>query len=386
MKKTLLGFWAAMLLAASAAIAGEPRGFYRITSADDTGFTDFGPNGIAVWTNAVIGGAGRIQCATALPAAEDDWRDAFFFTATGAVMSVTLPLECPPAGMVLIPAGSFAMGNATNVFPPDESWPDELPQHTVFISAFFMDQTHVTETHWDQVRLWAVDRGYDDLPLGSWRDGTNYSQGPLHPIHLVSWFDAVKWCNARSEREELTPVYYTDAGFTTVFRTGTDTPYANWAAKGYRLPTEAEWEKAARGGVAHRRFPWSDSHEIQHDRANYFSRTNELYDTSPTREFHPDHTAGGEPFTSPVDAFPPNGYGLYDMSGNVFDWCWDWYSSDYYAVSPHTDPRGPDNPGSRMLRGGAWARNAVRARVAYRAFNDPSGRVDFIGFRCVRGL
>jgi|GEM_PF-2637864 len=138
-------------------------------------------------------------------------------------------------GMVLIPAGSFQMGDAF-----EEGGPSELFRHEVTVSAFYMDRYEVTKALWDQVRTWAEGRGYDDLPEGG-------GKGPSHPVHTVSWFDAIKWANARSQRDGRTPVYYTDAGFTTVYKTGDVTPHPNWSANGYRLPTEAEWEKAGRG-------------------------------------------------------------------------------------------------------------------------------------------
>ena len=130
----------------------------------------------------------------------------------------------------------------------------------------------------------------------------------------------VKWCNARSEKEGLAPCYHTDVARTAVYRTGrvdVTNDMVNWSANGYRLPTEAEWEKAARGGLVGRRFPWGD--QITHSLANYSSDSIYPYDTSPTRGYHPDYQAGGAPYTSPVGNFAANGYGLYDMAGNVYE-------------------------------------------------------------------
>lgn len=110
-------------------------------------------------------------------------------------------------------------------------------------------------------------------------------------------------------------------------------PHVRWNA-GYRLPTEAEWEKAARGGKNGHRFPWADAETITHRQANYVSNGTE-YDVSPTKGWHPEY--GRQP--SPVADFPPNGYGLYDMAGNVPEYCWDWHGA--YAGQPVTDPRGP---------------------------------------------
>jgi formylglycine-generating enzyme required for sulfatase activity len=194
----------------------------------------------------------------------------------------------------------------------------------------------------------------------------------------------------------LTPVYYTDAGFTQVFTNGdgSTTVYANWGANGYRLPTEAEWEKAARGGLSGQRFPWGDT--ISESQANYNANPNPpnsggfAYDLGP---YTGDNTNfdSGSVGTSPVGYFAPNGYGLNDMAGNVFEWCWDWYAANPYpAGSPYlggTDPRGPVEPlSNRVLRGGFWGGYAHIERCAFRSSVKPVGTSFDVGFRCVRGL
>jgi sulfatase modifying factor 1 len=280
--------------------------------------------------------------------------------------------------MVLIPAGSFVMGACTNV--GQESISDAVPQHTVTVSAFYMDKYEVTSNLSAQVYAWATNKGYS---FGTGCRG----KAANHPVSSVDWHDAIAWCNARSQRDGFTPCYTNANG--TVYTNAAANSFAggcNWAAGGYRLPTEAEWEKAARGGVANRRFPWYDANTIQHARANYSAAPASLaYDTSPTTGYHPTFTTGDTPYTSPVGSFAPNGYGLYDMAGNVFEWCWDWYAV-YDSSSPATDPRGPASGMYRVLRGGSWLNNTSSARVANRIYVSPVFEYTYIGFRCARGL
>lgn len=279
-----------------------------------------------------------------------------------------------PTNMVLIAAGSFMMGNSLT----DDGRGNELPVHAVGVSAFYMDRTEVSMVLWDQVYNWARDNGYMFENAGLGKDGD-------HPVHTVNWYDCVKWCNARSEREGLVPAYYTDATQTTVYRYGKLNVQNDWVSwsTGYRLPTEAEWEKAARGGAEGRRFPWTGTDDITHSLANYNSTTESAYDISPTRGYHPIFATGAAPYTSPVGYFAPNGYGLYDMAGNVFEWCWDW--RDAYANSPASDPRGPETGGERVLRGGGWSNTAVNARTALRHGATPQTANSEVGFRTVRG-
>lgn len=289
-----------------------------------------------------------------------------------------------PPGMALIQAGSFVMGYATNVFLSSEAEGDELPQHTVNVSGFYMDIYEVTKAFWDEVKAHNGGNGYT-------YSNTGVGKATDHPVQTVNWFDAVKWCNARSERDGLTPVYYTDAGFTTVYQTGEIAPFADWAASGYRLPTEGEWEKAAGGGAGNTRFPWTDyTNKISWAKANYYGQNNTYsYDLDGgSGAFHPTFATGGVPYTSPVGYFAPNGYGLYDMAGNVWEWCWDWYDASYYDSSPANDPKGPAGPlTDRVVRGGSWSGFAYLERVADRLDQSPAD-VGFenIGFRCARGL
>ena len=253
-----------------------------------------------------------------------------------------------PAAYAAIPGGNFTMGDTL------DGMTDATP-HTVNVSAFYMQLSEVSKALWDEVRDWGMTHGYADIPAGA---GTAAG----HPVQTVNWYDVVKWCNAKSEKDGLTPCYYTDAEQTAVYKTGThdiDNTMVKWSTNGYRLPTEAEWEKAARGGLSGKRYPLGDS--ITPADANY-SRVS----------------------TVAVASYAPSGYGLYDMAGNVWEWCWDWYSASYYGTPESlTDPAGP--VGSvRVLRGGGWDNDDFYNRVSIRNQYGPSGPYNFLGFRTVR--
>lgn len=270
--------------------------------------------------------------------------------------------------MVLIPAGAFMMGNSFT----NEGAKGEFPRHDVTVSAFYMDKWKVTKALWDEVASWAVTNGFNF-------DSGALGKAATHPAHSMTWYDAVKWCNARSQKMGLGAVYYTDAALTQVYRSGQVDPYANWSARGYRLPTEAEWEKAARGGLSDKRFPWGDT--ISQSQANYYSTGKTSYDVNPTQGFHPLYAVDPMPYTSPVGSFAANGYGLYDMAGNLWEWCWDAFEP--YSSSSQTDPRGPAFVSLRMLRGGGWGDEAFFCRTAERYALTPDNLNSDLGFRTV---
>ena len=252
---------------------------------------------------------------------------------------------------------------------------DELPVHEVYVSAFYMNQYLVTWDLWYEVYTWALDNEYDF-------DNPGFGKAADHPVQDVSWYDVVKWCNARSEKERRVPAYYVDPSHSTVYRTGqldVESAWVKWDA-GYRLPTEAEWEKAARGGLDGNRFPWGDT--IDQSQANYRSSSTYAYDINPTQGYHPEFQADGLPYTSPVSYFMPNDYGLYDMAGNLSEWCWDWKSDTYYSQSPHLNPRGPASGMSRVIRNGGWLSPAFSCRTSYRNQAWPEAAAYF-GFRSV---
>jgi formylglycine-generating enzyme required for sulfatase activity len=309
-----------------------------------------------------------------------------------AQATFTLGATPPPLeGMALIPAGEFQMGDTFG-----EGGSDELPVHAVYVDAFYLDRTEVTNQQYAEALNWAYAQGglitVTSGVVYKYNSGTSYPYCDTttsssysritwngsafgvtagkedHPMVMVSWYGAVAYANWRSGMQGK-PLCY-----------DLSTWECNWGS-GYRLPTEAEWEKAARGGAAGHRFPWSDTDTIQHARANYRSYVNYAYDTSPTREYHPTFNTGTYPYTSPVGYFAPNGYGLYDMAGNAWEWCHDWYDGSYYGSSPYSNPHGAGTGNYRVLRGGAWGYGAVYLRCSFRNYYYPDYRNHSIGFR-----
>ena len=264
-----------------------------------------------------------------------------------------------PDGLVLIPAGSFSMGDTSDGLI-------DAPVHEVNLSAFYLARNLVTAGQWNTVRTWALTHGYTGFISGEGDD--------TFPVASISWFDAIIYCNARSQMEGLIPCYYDVVGGG-VMKSGTNVPTVNWNATGYRLPTEAEWEKAGRGGLVGKRFPWGNT--ISHSQANYKSADIFSYDVSPTRGFHPIYQ-----IMAPVGSFASNSYGLNDMAGNLIQWCWDWRSA--YDISTPTNPRGPTSGNSRTGRGGSYVHTADFCRVGARDSDTPTGRYRTFGCRVAR--
>jgi formylglycine-generating enzyme len=270
-----------------------------------------------------------------------------------------------PSGMALIPAGSFVMGDSLD----GEA---DAPTNTEYISAIYMDTNLVSYSFWQQVYQWAVNNGYGFDNPGTGNAGNQ-------PVQSINWYDAVKWCNARSQWAGVPPVYFTDSGLTQIYKSGDLAPYANWSAAGYRLPTETEWEKSARGGLTGNRFPLGNT--LSQSQANYYGDPIDyVYDLGPSG-YNPAFGDGIGVDTSPVGYFPPNGYGLNDMAGNVAEWCWDWYGT--YASGVQSNPHGPSAGSFRVLRGGSWVINAYNCRAANRSYYYPSLGGNAYGFRGV---
>jgi formylglycine-generating enzyme required for sulfatase activity len=247
--------------------------------------------------------------------------------------------------MVRINGGTFTMGSPTNEVGRDN---DEI-QRQVTISSFQMSRYQITQREYQEIM------------------GKNPSRfrGDNLPVEWVTWFDAVEYCNRRSQREGLTPAY-TITVITRTHRTVT------WdrSANGYRLPTEAEWEYACRAGTT---TPFNTGNNITTSQANY--NGNHPYNNNARGEYRK--------HTIQVGSFAPNAWGLYDMHGNVSEWCWDFY--DTYADGVQTDPTGATSRAVyRVFRGGSWGDGGKSLRSSYRSRGVPESRYVIVGFRVVR--
>jgi sulfatase modifying factor 1 len=355
---------AGLFFTTTSCLSGQEARFFRISGPAATAITAFLPDGSMVWSNAQPGGTYTVQTASSSES-ETNWVDYVQIPTTNSVHTNLLIDFHPPAGMTLIPAGSFTIGDTLD-------GDSEARPTNVTVSTFYMETNLVSYSLWQSVYNWATNHGYGFDNAGS-------GKAANHPVHTVNWFDALKWCNARSQQEGLTPIYLT--GFLKVYTNGQIHALAIWTANGYRLPTEAEWEKAARGGLSGQRFPWGNT--ISLGQANYYGDTAHYsYDLGPNG-YNAAFATGSVPWTSPAGYFGPNGYGLYDMAGNMAQWCWDWWWTPYVGG---TDPHGADGKNARVYRGGAWSGPAFFARSAYRTHAYPDASTYYIGLRCVRKL
>jgi formylglycine-generating enzyme required for sulfatase activity len=248
-----------------------------------------------------------------------------------------------------IPAGSFLMGS-----PDDdkEAFGREKPQHRVRISKpFYVGVYEVTQAQYEAVM--GNNPSYFS-PNGGGKEKVAGQLTDQHPVKSISWLDAVTFCNKLSEREGRKPFYEID---------GKEVRVPDWSGPSYRLPTEAEWEYACRGNSSTpMRYSFGD----------------DAAELGEYAWFGEDFSKGA---THPVGQKKPNGFGLHDMHGNVWEWCWDWFGEDYYKQSPAADPTGPEVASDRVYRGGGWYNLPRYCRSAYRDRDAPGYRFSFLGFR-----
>jgi formylglycine-generating enzyme required for sulfatase activity len=266
--------------------------------------------------------------------------------------------------MIYITGGTFTMG---------DTWgggdADELPTHSVTLSDFSIGKYEVTFAEWTEVYDWAVLNSYSFANTGiAGNDGIGGGDTTNEPVTWINWRDIIVWCNAASEYKSLTPVYtyssnvIKDSGDANT--TACDNAVPDWNADGYRLPTEAEWEYPAKGGNT--------------------DTNNEIYAGGATIEDVAWYLGNSGSDTKPVDTLAPNELGLYDMSGNVFEWNRDWYGSTYYSTSTSSDPYGPTSGYNWVIRSGGLSNSASNCRVANRVDFDPYSEGSGIGFRLDR--
>lgn len=276
------------------------------------------------------------------------------------------PNPVAPSGMVLVRGGTFTMGDLFSEGESDEN------THSVTLSDFYMGKHEVTFEEFDAFCAATGREKPDDRGWGRGR----------RPVINVDWYDAVEYCNWRSQKENLAPAYTIDKGRKDPNNQNSSdtkkwTVGLNANAKGYRLPTEAEWEYAAREGGKKVRFG-NGKDIIKPSEANF----------NASAEYKKDYSVAGEyrQKTVPVDELSANALGLKHLSGNVWEWCADWYGEKYYAESEGLrNPGGPTSGQYRVLRGGSWNGIPKVCRAAYRSRGYPNYRYNSFGFRVVRG-
>ena len=282
-----------------------------------------------------------------------------------------------PAGFTLIPGGTFTMGDTKN-----EGSPIERPTRLVTLSAFYVQFTETTYAQWKEIHDWNLsgNRGYD-LAEGQRGAYTESPYGGLpdtltnntHPVTRVSWWDIIKWCNAKSRKEGYEPCYYANSSLTEEIKSGSfysTIVYVKWSADGYRLPTEAEWEYAARGGLSENSYPWGN--QIAPGQANYVD--GQKNSTTPVGYYNGSQTPSGGDMK--------NGYGLYDVSGNVWELVWDRFG--IYSLNAQVNPHGPDSGDYVVVRGGSIGSSPDSLRCANRNNFSPIDRQPNVGFRLAR--
>lgn len=275
--------------------------------------------------------------------------------------SANLGVSPDPSGFVTLAGGTYFRGS-----PPDELGrsPNET-RHEVTVASFAIQRTPVTWAQWNAVRDWAIENGYD-IGLGQKGSHGDERNTENDPVTHITWHDAVKWLNAKSQMENLSLIYWQNMA--TPYRRGiVEAPVLKLDFNGYRLPTEAEWEYAARAGT---------------ETAFYTGPITAAHTADPALSLAAWYASNSVQHSRPVGGRQPNAWGLYDMLGNVHEWCGDWYQAAYQNDGPN-NPRGPVSGTRRILRGGSWANQAHYLRAAQRQDFVPGTSAGTLGFRPV---
>ena len=281
--------------------------------------------------------------------------------------------------MVKITGGTFIMGSPAS--EPNRNSAET--QHSVTVSDFYISKYQVTQKEWEEVM--GSNPSYfqgANLPSG-------LANGDNLPVEQVTWYDAVAYCNELSDSEGFDKVYTITSPSTSGGHITSATVAMDLSKNGYRLPTEAEWEYACRGKYSNKAtetatkpFGIGDGTKMVLGLANFYIQYS--YDLAQSGHYDVGNNTGYKGATTPIGSYKANSYGLYDMHGNVFEWCWDWY--DTYPGSGGSDYTGPGSGSGRVLRGGSWSRDGYYLRSAFRGSGLPSNWGDIIGFRVARSL
>ena len=258
--------------------------------------------------------------------------------------------------IVSIASGTFYMGDSTNLSPEEQQ-----PRHEVYLNQYSIAPYAVTNAEY-KIFCDMTNRAYPPEGGVSQASQGYFLNYPNHPVVGVSWYDATRYCNWLSASQGYSACY--------------DTTTWNFdpGKNGYHLPTEAQWERSARGNLADMLYPWGD--DSPGNRCNYRDYDGDLLSSMPN--FLNDKG------TVPVGQFSANGLGLYDMAGNVWEWCNDWYRDNYYSQSPTENPYGPQSGDGKVVRGGAWSKSAFYIRCATREGRTPTTKNYETGFRIAR--
>lgn len=359
--------------------------FYRINSEHPISNLHLDSSGFLHWSNTTPTNAFVVE---RTPSINKSWKPIARGFSTSSIHSIQVTHPGTPYGFVFVPASYYTRGDVLN----DHRVGTQV--HRAHVSPFFIQTHEVTNESMRFVLQWALVQNlitvsnqlvllnrqpYTQLyEMGRFGAEFSFQNGTFvvregretYPVAWVTWYGAVAYCHFLSLIEGR------PSGI------DLETWTCDFSSPSYRLPTEGEWERAARAGFEGLRFPWTDVDTIDHSRANYRANPVDIpYDANPYPGYHPIWGVGN-PRSSPVGSFPSNDFGIYDLIGNVWEWCWDW--SDRFARTEQFDPTGPSEGTFRIFRGGSAYTTAERTTTAIRYRSGrPENSIYDVGFRMV---